>query len=31
MPISKIENYFYRKHVESLNAEQRRQGLRRLI
>ena len=27
--ISKIENYFYRKHVESLHAEQRRQGLRR--
>ena len=26
--ISKIENYFYRKHVESLHEEQRRQGIR---
>jgi hypothetical protein len=27
--ISKIGNYFYRKHVESLHAEQRKKGLRR--
>jgi len=27
--INRIGNYFYRKHVESLHAEQRRQGLRR--
>tara|TARA_Y100001951_G_C11237661_1_gene238476 strand:+ start:601 stop:726 length:126 start_codon:yes stop_codon:yes gene_type:complete len=27
--INKIGNYFYRKHVESLHEEQRKQGLRR--
>ncbi len=27
--INRIGNYFYRKHVESLHTEQRRQGLRR--
>ena len=27
--INRIGNYFYRKHVESLHAEQRKQGLRR--
>ena len=26
--INKIGNYFYRKHVDSLHEEQRRQGLR---
>ena len=26
--ISKIGNYFYRKHVESLHEEQRKQGIR---
>jgi len=26
--ISKVGNYFYRKHVESLHREQRKQGLR---
>ncbi len=26
--INRIGNYFYRKHVESLHAEQRRQGIR---
>jgi len=27
--INKIGNFFYRKHVESLHAEQRKRGLRR--
>ena len=26
--INKIGNYFYRKHVESLHEEQRKQGIR---